>query len=84
MGVSRIRLGGALLGQHRYAEAGVERLAGYEILSKQTSPTVKWLQTACKDLAEEYDALKQPGKAARFRAELAAPASKSGEVARKK
>ncbi|MBZ5599014.1 MAG: serine/threonine-protein kinase [Acidobacteriia bacterium] len=84
VGVSRIRLGGALLGQHRYAEAEVESLAGYEILSKQTSPTVKWLQTACKDLAEEYDALKQPGKAARFRAELAAPASKSGEVARKK
>lgn len=48
------------------------------------SPTVKWLQTARKDLEEEYDALKQPQQAAQFRAELAASGTKGAEVARKK
>ncbi|MBZ5704183.1 MAG: serine/threonine-protein kinase [Acidobacteriia bacterium] len=84
VGVSRIRLGDALLGQRRYAEAEVESLAGYEILKKKTSPTVKWLQTARKDLAEEYDALKQPEKAEQFRAERAATETKAAEVTRKK
>ena len=75
VGITRIRLGGALAGQHRYAEANVESLAGYQILMKQTSPSVSWLQAARNDLVEEYNALHQPDKAARFRAELA----KSGD-----
>ncbi|HVO80412.1 MAG TPA: serine/threonine-protein kinase [Terriglobales bacterium] len=84
VGVSRIRLGNALLGQRRYAEAAVESQAGYEILMKQTSPTVKWLQTARKDLAAEYEALKQPQKAAQFRAELTATENKASATASKK
>jgi serine/threonine-protein kinase len=83
VGVSRIRLGGALLGQKRFVEAEAESRAGYQIVMKQTSPTVKWVQTARKDLAAEYEALKQPDKAAKFRAELAA-GSKSPAGAVKK
>ena len=83
VGVSRIRLGGALLGQKRFVEAEAESRAGYEIVMKQTSPTVKWVQTVRKDLAAEYEALKQPDKAAKFRAELAA-GSKSPAGAVKK
>jgi eukaryotic-like serine/threonine-protein kinase len=71
-GIARIKLGRALLGQRRYAEAQAESLAGYEILTKQTSPTVSWLKSAREDLAAENDALDQPEKAKKFRAELAA------------
>ena len=70
-GIARIKLGRALLGEHRYAEAEAESRAGYEILSKQTSPSVIWLKSAREDLAAEYDALKEPQKAAQFRVELA-------------
>jgi hypothetical protein len=83
VGVSRIRLGGALLGQRRYAEAEVESLAGYEILKQQTSPNLRWLQNARKDLAEECEALKQPEKAAKFRAEWAATQSRLPASAKK-
>jgi eukaryotic-like serine/threonine-protein kinase len=71
-GIARIKLGRALLGQRRYAEAQVESLAGYEILTKQTSPTVSWLKSAREDLVAENDALGQSEKAKKFRAELAA------------
>jgi serine/threonine-protein kinase len=70
VGITRIRLGGALAGQQRYTEANMESLAGYEILMKQTSPSVSWLQAARNDLVEEYNALNQPDKAAKFQAEL--------------
>jgi serine/threonine-protein kinase len=83
VGITRIRLGGALAGERRYPEAEVESRAGYDILMKQTSPTVKWLQSARRDLAIEYDALNQPQNAARFRAELSTDA-KPAEVAVKK
>ena len=84
VGVTRIRLGSALVGEQRYAEAEVESRAGYVILTKQTSPKVKWLQTARKDLATEYEALHQPEAAAKFRAELAATEGKTPELASKK
>ncbi|MGH9455805.1 MAG: hypothetical protein ACRD2O_17740, partial [Terriglobia bacterium] len=71
VGITRIRLGGALAGQHRYAEAKVESLAGYRIVMKQTRPSSSWLQAARRDLAEEYAALNQPEEEAKFRAELA-------------
>ena len=77
VGITRIRLGGALAGQHRYAEAEVESLAGYKILMKKTSPSVGWLQAARNDLVEEYNALNEPEKAAKFRSELA---KSGGEV----
>lgn len=68
-GIGRIRLGRALLRQGRYAEAESETLAGYKILMKQGSPPIGYLQNARKDLAEEYEALKQPENATKFRAE---------------
>jgi hypothetical protein len=55
----------------RYAEAESQTLAGYNILLKQTSPTVSWLQSARKDLVTIYEALNQPDQAAHFRTELA-------------
>jgi serine/threonine-protein kinase len=71
MGVGRIRLGRALLREKRYAEAETESRAGYEILVKQNAATSAYMQNARADLVEEYDALKQPDQAAKFRAELA-------------
>jgi serine/threonine protein kinase/Flp pilus assembly protein TadD len=68
--IARIKLGRALVPQHRYADAEVESLAGYGILIKQTTPPANWLQNARKDLVEEYSALNQPEKAAKFQAEL--------------
>ena len=70
IGITQIKLGRALVRQHRYAEAEGHSLAGYEILSKQTSPSVSWLKSAREDLAAVYDALNQPEKAGRFLAEL--------------
>ncbi len=71
-GIARIKLGRTLLRQNRYAEAETETRAGYDILVKQMDLKVTWLVSARKDLAEEYDALKQPEQAAKFRAEAAA------------
>jgi serine/threonine protein kinase/tetratricopeptide (TPR) repeat protein len=82
-GIARIKLGRAILRQHRYAEAESETRAGYDILIKQMDPKVSWLVSARKDLVEEYDALKQPDKAAGFRAELTATAEKPSERASK-
>ena len=69
--IAEIKLGRALTGEKHYAEAERETLAGYNILLKQTSPTVSWLQSARKDLVTIYEALGQSDKAAHFRAELA-------------
>jgi eukaryotic-like serine/threonine-protein kinase len=69
--IARIKLGRSLIPQHRYADAEVESLAGYGILIKQTNPPASWLENARKDLVEEYNALHQPEKAAKFQAELA-------------
>jgi serine/threonine-protein kinase len=79
VGICRIKLGRALLRQHRYAEAAVESLAGYELLKPQMDPGVSWLNSARTDLVEEYDALKQPESAERFRQEQAALAKKGGK-----
>jgi eukaryotic-like serine/threonine-protein kinase len=76
-GIARTKLGRALLRQHRYQEAEAESRAGYEILLKQPGLSSQtWLSNVRADLAEEYSALKQPEKAAKFRAELAEPATK--------
>ena len=45
--------------------------------------TVSWLVNSRKDLAEEYDALKQPEQAAKFRAETAALDTKTPDSAKK-
>ena len=73
----RIRHRGKHRRQRRFAEAGAESLAGYEILAKQTNPAIGFLQNARKDLVAEYDSLGQPERGARFRAELAAESIKA-------
>jgi len=70
-GIAHIKLGRTLLRENRYSDAQVESLAGYENLMKQANPGTSYLRAARKDLAAEYDTLKQPEKAAKFRAELA-------------
>lgn len=72
VGIARVSLGDVLCAEKRYQEAEGELLAGYEIVAKQPSPQVTWLTSARKDLVQVYDALKQPKKAAKFRAESAA------------
>ena len=71
LAIAHVKLGRTLLRQNRYKDAESETLAGYEILSKQSSPSTSFIHAARKDLAAEYEALNQPQKAARFRAELA-------------
>jgi serine/threonine-protein kinase len=66
VGITSIKLGRALLRQNRVGEAENHSLAGYRILSKQTSPSVTWLKTAREDLAAIYRAMGQPEKAAGF------------------
>lgn len=68
IGIARIKLGRVLLRERRYKEAEAQSLPGYNILMKQTSPSVTWLKSARTDLAAIYNALKQPEKAAAFRA----------------
>src|SRR5262249_55140644 len=81
VGITKIRLGNALIGQRRYADAEVQSLAGYQIVVKQTKSPVHWLKMAREDLATEYDALKQPAKAAEFRAAASGTLDKNSIVA---
>jgi eukaryotic-like serine/threonine-protein kinase len=83
-GIARTKLGRALLRQRRFTEAETETRAGYDILAPQMDPKVSWLTNARQDLVEEYDALNEPEQAAKFRAEIAATASKPAEVVAKK
>ena len=69
-GIARVKLGRALVRQGRYPEAEVELLAGYEILMKQTAPSVSWLKNAREDLVKLYTASNQPEKAKKFQTEL--------------
>jgi serine/threonine protein kinase/tetratricopeptide (TPR) repeat protein len=71
VGIARVRLGRALERQSRSAQAVKESQAGYDILQKQSHPPAAWLRQARADLIEEYTRLKEPQKAAKFRAELA-------------
>ncbi len=82
-GIAEIKLGRILAREHRYAEAVKQSREGYEILIRQTSPSVSWLMAARKDLADEYEALKQPQQAAKFRAELAKAENSSASAAGK-
>jgi serine/threonine protein kinase/tetratricopeptide (TPR) repeat protein len=75
LAIAHIKLGRTLLRENRYKDAEPETLAGYEVLTKQSSPSTSFIRAARKDLAAEYEALNQPQQAARFRAELAAAAA---------
>jgi eukaryotic-like serine/threonine-protein kinase len=70
-GIARLKLGDALVAQTRYKEAERELLAGYDILTTQTSPSVSWLKRARENLVKLYTAAGQPEKAKPFAAELA-------------
>ncbi len=83
-GIARIKLGRTLLRQQRYADAEGETHEGYDILRTQMDPKVSWLVNARKDLVEEYEGLKEPDQAARFRAEIAANETKAPEISAKK
>jgi len=67
VGIARVRLGRALLLERRYAESAKESERGFEILSRQSGASPKWLGIAREDLAEANDSLHRPGEAARFR-----------------
>jgi serine/threonine-protein kinase len=75
-GVARIKLGGTLLRERRYAEAEAESLAGYRIVSKQASPSIGWLENAREDLRAIYAALHEPDKAREFERIPAKPVSR--------
>jgi serine/threonine protein kinase len=81
--IARLKLGRTLLHQNRYQEAEIETSASYVILTRQTSPATSFVRAARKDLAAEYDGLRQPEKAAKYRAELAASENKTLEASKK-
>jgi tetratricopeptide (TPR) repeat protein len=66
IGIAELKLGRTLLREHRYAEAEPYLLAGYQIVGKQTSPSMSWLQTARQDLVTLYGETGHPEKAAQF------------------
>jgi serine/threonine-protein kinase len=69
-GIARLKLGDSLVAQKRYGEAEKDLLTGYEILVKQTSPSVSWLTRARENLVKLYTASNQPEKAKKFQTEL--------------
>ena len=71
IGIAHVRLGRSLVLENKFKEAEIESRTGYEMLAKQPSAPVKWVTMASTDLAAEYEALNQPDKAGKFRAQLA-------------
>ncbi len=53
-----------------HGEAEQESRSGYEILTKQTEPSVSRLESARGDLVAAYAALRQPEKARSIRAAM--------------
>jgi hypothetical protein len=53
-----------------------ETKTGYDILMKQSTPSVFWAGRAASDLIVEYDSLGRPAEAARTRADSVALAAK--------
>jgi serine/threonine-protein kinase len=52
-GITRIRLGRALLRQNRVADARAQTIAGFQIVAPLQSPSSRYLQQAKQDLAGE-------------------------------
>jgi serine/threonine-protein kinase len=84
VGIAHIKLGRTLLREKRYSEAEVETLAGYNVLIKQSNPATTFVHAARTDLAAEYDALNEPEKAAKYRAELAEADAKAANTTTRK
>jgi len=70
IGAVQVKLGHTLVLERRFRDAEPFLLRGYEILTKQTSPSVKWLQDARRDLVAVYDFTKDSEKAQKFRSEI--------------
>lgn len=73
--IGRIKLGRVLRLQGRHAEAAEESGAGYEILKAQPNPMTAWLRYAATDLAQAFDQLGRPERAAEYRLAMADSAS---------
>jgi len=67
IGIAEVKLGRTLLRERRYSDAEAEMLAGYQIISRQASPSVTWLQQSRQDLVTLYEDTGHPEKAAPFR-----------------
>ena len=71
-GITRVKLGRVLLRERRYQEAEHESRTGLDILAKQASPSISWIQKGRQDLIAIYEALHQPEKAAKLQEILSA------------
>jgi len=71
-GIAHVKLGRTLLKEGRFADGRVESLAGHDILVKQASPSLSFLQNSLKDLAADADSLKETSVADGYRRELSA------------
>jgi serine/threonine-protein kinase len=74
--IARIKLGSALLGQRRYADVVKESTAGYDVLARQATPSMRFLQMARHDLVAAHGALGDASAAARWKADSAVMAAK--------
>ena len=70
--IAHVKLGRTLLREGRFADARAESRAGHDILIKQASPSLSFLQNSLKDLAAGADSLKERAIADGYRRELAA------------
>jgi serine/threonine protein kinase/tetratricopeptide (TPR) repeat protein len=70
-GIAHVKLGRTLLRERRFADARVESLAGHDILVKQASPSLSFLQNSLKDLAAAADSLEETTVGDGYRRELA-------------
>ena len=69
--IGEIKLGRLLLFEKRYREGARYTLAGYQSLLKQTSPSTSFVRGARHDLVIDYDALKEPEEAQKYRDDAA-------------
>jgi serine/threonine-protein kinase len=69
--IARVKLGMALLAQHRYAEAEQAARAACDVLSRTMAPDAAWMIDARRTLASAYDGLGDHERAESFRAQPA-------------
>ncbi|HYW49817.1 MAG TPA: hypothetical protein VE861_04375, partial [Gemmatimonadaceae bacterium] len=70
----RIKLGQSLIGTRKYREAIAESATGYAELSREATPSMRFLQIARGSLATASAALGDSAAAARYRADSVASA----------
>ena len=73
--IARIKLGQALTGGRKYREAMEESRAGFDVLSKEATPSMRFLQIARGSMAAAAAALGDGAAAARYRADSLAAAA---------